>query len=108
MRQDRSTWSMGWPSPRSVARENAPTRSANRTPLSADGRTVWLVIYATGRAAICGVNPGRRSAARSVRSASGIVEQEDAMSTVRDPAAQPAARWSVGGVFLEALATRDY
>jgi hypothetical protein len=25
-----------------------------------------------------------------------------------DPATQPSARWSVGGVFLEALATRDY
>jgi hypothetical protein len=30
------------------------------------------------------------------------------MSTMSDPAAQPSARWSVGGVFLEALATRDY
>lgn len=30
------------------------------------------------------------------------------MSTTRDPAAQPSARWSVGGVFLEALTTRDY
>lgn len=30
------------------------------------------------------------------------------MSTTRDPAAQPSARWSVGGAFLEALATRDY
>lgn len=30
------------------------------------------------------------------------------MSTTRDPATQPSARWSVGGVFLEALATRDY
>lgn len=28
------------------------------------------------------------------------------MSTTGDPVAQP--RWSVGGVFLEALATRDY
>ena len=34
MRQDRSTWSMGWPRPRSVARENAPTRSASVTPES--------------------------------------------------------------------------
>jgi hypothetical protein len=83
-------------------------RSANRTPLSADGRTVSLVIYATGRQAICGVNPGRRPAARSVLSASRIVEQEDAMSTMSDPATPPSARWSVGGVFLEALATRDY
>ncbi len=30
------------------------------------------------------------------------------MSTTDDPIAQPSARWSVGGVFLEALATRDY
>jgi len=30
------------------------------------------------------------------------------MSTTDDPVAQPSARWSVGGVFLEALATRDY
>ena len=30
------------------------------------------------------------------------------MSTMSDPATQPSARWSVGGVFLEALATRDY
>lgn len=30
------------------------------------------------------------------------------MSTTGDPAAQPSARWSVGGVFLEALAARDY
>lgn len=30
------------------------------------------------------------------------------MSTASDPATQPSARWSVGGVFLEALATRDY
>ena len=30
------------------------------------------------------------------------------MSTTSDPATQPSARWSVGGVFLEALATRDY
>lgn len=30
------------------------------------------------------------------------------MSTMSDPAIQPSARWSVGGVFLEALATRDY
>lgn len=30
------------------------------------------------------------------------------MSTTRDPVAQPSARWSVGGVFLEALTTRDY
>ena len=30
------------------------------------------------------------------------------MSTISDPATQPSARWSVGGVFLEALATRDY
>jgi hypothetical protein len=30
------------------------------------------------------------------------------MSTIDDPVAQPSARWSVGGVFLEALATRDY
>jgi hypothetical protein len=32
-------------------------------------------------------------------------EQEDAMSA---NTAVPSARWSVGGVFLEALATRDY
>lgn len=30
------------------------------------------------------------------------------MSTTRDPVAQPSARWSVGGVFLEALTTRNY
>lgn len=30
------------------------------------------------------------------------------MSTTREPAPQPSARWSVGGVFLEALTTRDY
>ena len=30
------------------------------------------------------------------------------MSTTGDSATQPSARWSVGGVFLEALATRDY
>ena len=30
------------------------------------------------------------------------------MSTTSDPATQPSARWSVGGVFLEALTTRDY
>ena len=30
------------------------------------------------------------------------------MSTMRDLAAQPSARWSVGGVVLEALAARDY
>jgi len=30
------------------------------------------------------------------------------MSTTDDPVAQTSARWSVGGVFLEALATRDY
>jgi len=30
------------------------------------------------------------------------------MSTIDDPVAQPSARWSVGGVFLEALATRDH
>jgi hypothetical protein len=30
------------------------------------------------------------------------------MSTTSDPATQPSARWSVGGVFLESLATRDY
>ena len=30
------------------------------------------------------------------------------MSTTSDPATHPSARWSVGGVFLEALATRDY
>ena len=30
------------------------------------------------------------------------------MSTTSDPATEPSARWSVGGVFLEALATRDY
>ena len=30
------------------------------------------------------------------------------MSTMSDPSTQPSARWSVGGVFLEALATRDY
>jgi hypothetical protein len=30
------------------------------------------------------------------------------MSTTPDLATQPSARWSVGGVFLEALATRDY
>ncbi len=30
------------------------------------------------------------------------------MSTTQDPATHPSARWSVGGVFLEALATRDY
>lgn len=29
------------------------------------------------------------------------------MSTTRDAVTQPSARWSVGGVFLEALATRD-
>jgi len=29
------------------------------------------------------------------------------MSTTPDPDAQPSARWSVGGVFLEALANRD-
>jgi hypothetical protein len=33
------------------------------------------------------------------------LEQEDVMSTTND---QPSARWSVGGVFLEALAIRDY
>lgn len=30
------------------------------------------------------------------------------MSTTPDSTPQPSARWSVGGVFLEALATRDY
>jgi hypothetical protein len=30
------------------------------------------------------------------------------MSTMRDPATPPSARWSVGGVFLEALTARDY
>lgn len=30
------------------------------------------------------------------------------MSTTRDPAMPPSARWSVGGVFLEAFAGRDY
>jgi hypothetical protein len=30
------------------------------------------------------------------------------MSTTPDSATQPSARWSVGGVFLESLATRDY
>ena len=30
------------------------------------------------------------------------------MSTTPDSAPHPSARWSVGGVFLEALATRDY
>ena len=30
------------------------------------------------------------------------------MSTMRDPAAQPSARWSVGGAFLEALVARDH
>ena len=30
------------------------------------------------------------------------------MSTTRDPATPPSARWSVGGVFLEALTARDY
>jgi hypothetical protein len=30
------------------------------------------------------------------------------MSTMGDPVTQPSARWSVGGVFLEALAARDY
>jgi hypothetical protein len=30
------------------------------------------------------------------------------MSTTSDPATQPLARWSVGGAFLESLATRDY
>lgn len=30
------------------------------------------------------------------------------MSTTGDPVVQPSARWSVGGVFLEALATRDH
>jgi hypothetical protein len=30
------------------------------------------------------------------------------MSTTDDPVVRPLARWSVGGVFLEALATRDY
>jgi hypothetical protein len=34
--------------------------------------------------------------------------QEDAMSTTPDSVVHPSARWSVGGVFLEALATRDY
>jgi hypothetical protein len=35
-------------------------------------------------------------------------ELEDAMSTTATETDHPAARWSVGGVFLEALATRDY
>ena len=30
------------------------------------------------------------------------------MSTTRDPATPPSDRWSVGGVFLEALTARDY
>lgn len=30
------------------------------------------------------------------------------MSTTHDPATPPSPRWSVGGVFLEALAARDY
>ena len=30
------------------------------------------------------------------------------MSTTPDSATQPSARWSVGGVFLESLASRDY
>lgn len=30
------------------------------------------------------------------------------MSATRNPDVQPSARWSVGGVFLEALTTRDY
>lgn len=30
------------------------------------------------------------------------------MSTTPDSATQPSARWSVGGMFLESLATRDY
>ena len=30
------------------------------------------------------------------------------MSTTPDSGTHPSARWSVGGVFLEALATRDY
>jgi hypothetical protein len=37
-----------------------------------------------------------------------MTERENVMSTTSDSATQPSARWSVGGVFLEALATRDY
>ena len=33
-------------------------------------------------------------------------DREDVMSTTQDP--QTVARWSVGGVFLEALANRDF
>ena len=52
--QDRSTCSIGWPSPRSVASENAATSSASRSPES--------------ESSICRVNPGRRTHRSFIRS----------------------------------------
>jgi hypothetical protein len=49
----------------------------------------------------------RTTPARSIRTVDDRNEhREDVMSTTQDP--QTVARWSVGGVFLEALANRDF
>ena len=99
IRQDRSTCSIGWPRPRSVASENAPTSSAKP---DAAVRRVGLHVSAghrtaTGSAVICGVNPGRRArgCAPYRRAEQHRTGGRHVNHAVTRP--QPSARWSVGG-----------
>src|SRR5437016_192637 len=114
MTHDRKTCSIGWPRPRSVASEKAATSSANATPESRSpastaqeyelrrwlGCNLRIVLWGELRTTPIGF-------LRTV----GAQElgQEDTMSvtTQRRPA-ESVARWSIGGVFLESLAERDY
>jgi len=97
---------MGWPNPRSVASENAATSSASR---SSPPVSLAMGLHRTRSDArsiinhLSGEHPTTRG--ERIRIVVTVVDTTDAVDDVTG--SQP-ARWSIAGMFLEGLTTRDY
>src|SRR5579885_3486016 len=108
MIHERSTCSIGWPSPRSVANEKAATISARRTPelcspMAGHGRA------SSGPAGRCGLwGEPPTTASRGGRTFDAMATKQSEAEGRKGVEGPDAVRWSAGGRFLEALAARDF